>query len=483
MISRTITALFVCFLFTIVDAHAQTPAFPSAEGFGRFAKGGRGGQVIHVTNLNDSGPGSFRAAVEASGPRTVVFDVSGNIDCRNSIEIINPYLTIAGQTAPGEGVTVMCQLTPKANDLIIRHIRVRPGVVGPGTRHPNLAPGSASGMSVIGQGCESRAKGPVNNVILDHVSISWTSDDLSGVYCTGVDNITYQNSIIAESIQYHDGVWQGKGFLMGGTYSANTSMHVSFHHNLLANNQDRNPFVHAGQLDFVNNVIYNHANPSVFAPFTGQISINAVGNYYIRGPISLQNLPPNGTIRLHGGADVPSNYKAASSIYVNGNLDTVSRPNDSLPQDAVLWKMDGGFTVSATRLNFPMVTTTSAGIAKEQVLAGAGASKPARDATDARIVNAVLTGTGKYIAQDPAKELAGGYPVLPIVQRPAGYDSDRDGMPDQWEAANGLSTNVADEKADPDGDGYTNLEEFLNDTTPVSRIIVAPPTKLHLTSN
>ena len=222
----------------------QTLAFPEAEGFGRFAQGGRGGQVIEVTNLNDSGTGSLRAAVEASGARTVIFRVGGTIEItsdNNRLRVMNPYLTIAGQTAPGDGILIRGgMLDVQTHDVIVRHLRIRPG--------PVAAIDAAQVFAVQGE---------IHDVIFDHVSMSWSTDEAFSVFSSLADvhNVTLQWSILSESLDCstHPEGCHSKGLLVG----ASNLSEVSIHHNLLSHHQDRNPLLSSGNVDFVNIIIYN----------------------------------------------------------------------------------------------------------------------------------------------------------------------------------------------------------------------------------
>jgi pectate lyase len=433
------TSILMFLVLTASDyVQAQTLAFPGAEGFGRFAKGGRGGQVIEVTNLNDSGIGSLRAALTAQGPRTVVFRVSGTIDLNNWIRIENPFLTIAGQTAPGDGVTIKGMLDFRTDDVVVRYIRVRPG------------PGSIPSPEVTDAIAVTYNS---NNVILDHVSLSWASDEVASIWGpSDVNNITIQWSIIAESLHCptprHPEGCHGKGTLIGGG-----TTNASFHHNLLAHHVDRNPNLTSGNQDIVNNVIYNYGDIGTnLRGLWAVLSANVVGNYYLPGPDS----PTKRTVRLYGG----DSYTASSGVYVEGNIHPVYRPNNSLPETDIIYRGGGQpeLPTAGSRFNFSQVTTTDAFQAKIDVLNKAGAILPVRDSVDARVVDDVRNLTGGIINM-PSD--VGGYPILSSGTPPA--DNDHDGMPDNWELANGFNPNDAsDGLQDANGNGFTNLEEYLN---------------------
>jgi hypothetical protein len=424
-------------------------AFPGAEGFGANAKGGRGGDVLFVDNLNDSGPGSLRAALEASGPRTVVFRTGGMITLKSGIAITNPYLTIAGQTAPGDGITIRSDgsfeqtlLGIYTNDVVIRHIRVRPG---PHINNSMWQPGIDIGGS---------------NVIIDHTSMSWGEKSSIDIWY-GSNNITVQSSIMAEGL---DGNGH-KGALVGGG-----STNVTFYKNLFAHNAGRNPIFNIDDTDnitinaqVVNNLIYNwgymgtEIQPS---EANGTIKANIVGNYYKPG-----NDTDNYEITVGG--------LGAAKMYVKGNIGP-RRPNNSMDEWANVgyfdwkdWENTGnGYTGDpaptsyqvTTPHDMPTLPTVSAFDAYNDVLENAGATKPGRDAVDKRIVNDVKNGTGRII-DNPSQ--VGGWPTLANGTPPD--DKDKDGMPDAWETKNGFNSNNPDDRnGDTDGDGYTNLEEYLN---------------------
>jgi len=459
----------------VAQASAQEPllAFPGAEGFGRLTKGGRGGPVVEVMNLKDAGPGSLRQALSAMGPRTVIFRVGGIIELQNSIRITEPYLTVAGQTAPGDGITIKGgMLDVRTHDVIIRHIRVRPG---PGAPNPE----GADSIQVTRPGS--------HNIILDHVSMSWGVDELFSTWgnANEVSNVSVQWSIVSEALHCatpsHPEGCHGKGVLLG-----NGSSQITFHHNLLIHNDDRNAEIQGGKHDFVNNVIYNWgSHASVHLPYHAPLKMNLVGNYYIPGPSS----PLKPPVRLYGGKTFGGRplYSASSEIYLKGNLDTLYRPNNSEPETKVLKLINGGFSVAQARFDYPPVTTTDASQAKIDVLAYAGANGLVteedlvldnRDAIDQRLVNDVLKGTGRII-NDPSQ--VGGY--APFTSKAAPLDTDHDGMPDTWELGNGLNVeDGSDGSWDTDHDGYTNLEEYLNGTLSVKEDVTPPdsPTGVHI---
>jgi pectate lyase len=417
---------------------AQQLAFPGAEGYGRFALGGRGGQVLFVTNLKDKGPGSLRAAIEAQVPRIVVFKISGTIELQSELRIIHPRITIAGQTAPGDGICLKkYPLIISANDAVIRFMRVRLG---------DEAGKLMDGIDIAN----------AENVIVDHCSVSWTLDEAVNTY-HGTKNITVQWCLISESL--HDSPLQkGHGFAasLGGVNS-------SYHHNLLANNAGRNPSI-AGEtsnptinLDFRNNVIFNWQKRRLDGR---PESINVVNNYYKAGPASHELLSVVKMQCLDTGS--------FGKWHVDGNLlETrlgIKRGNDLVTID------DRERTVASVLVERPVqfapVLTDTPELAYEKVLDQAGAVLPKRDSHDQRIIREVRSGRttfGDGIVSSQSD--VGGWPVFNSA--PAPVDSDADGMPDAWERSFNPNHDLSWASAsDADGDGYTNIEEFLNNTDP-----------------
>jgi len=415
----------------------RVPAFPGAEGFGAYTVGGRGGRVIEVTNLKDSGPGSFRAAVKAKGPRTVVFRVSGTIRLENHLAITNPYITIAGQSAPGDGICIQGhELSVYADQVIIRFLRVRPGdVLG----------------KPIGDAISGRF---VQNVILDHCSMSWTMDEVCTWYALG--NVTVQWCIMSEALDrsLHPKGAHGAGHATGG-------LNLSSHHNLIASCNFRNPrFGGCGNLreslvDFRNNVIYNFVT-SAYGGEGG--TYNFINNYYKRGPSSRSR---------HFLTPYRHPLIGYGTWYIAGN---VMEGNPAITRDN--WR---GVDRKVPRADKPFpcahVTTQTAREAYGLVLEKAGAIYPKRDPVDTRIVNDVRKGTGRIIN---SQKQVGGYPTLKTYNVPP--DTDHDGMPDDWERKHGLDpSDPADGPRDKDRDGYTNLEEYLNRTDPTKFVNYADP--------
>lgn len=425
-------------------AGAQTLAFPGAEGAGRFAAGGRGGAVLLVTNLNDGGPGSLRAAVEARGPRTILFDVAGTIRLTADLVIRAPRVTIAGQSAPGGGIALAdATLVVDADDVVIRHLRVRRG---------DRRPGEGDAVWIRGG----------RRIILDHVSASWSIDETlsaSGRYDRGEGywDLTVQWSVISESLRrsHHEKGEHGYGSLIRGGRGAR----VSFHHNLWAHHVARmpRPGNYAGPeadpdgplMEFRSNIFYNWGRG--FAGYNEDeaslIRYNFIDNAYVAGPDSI------------GALAFRERNRLARAWFAGNSM------NGTIPADP--WSLVTGPLPAGYRLDAPVdvapVAADPAPSAYEHVLARAGAWP--RDPVDARVVESVRGRGGRHI--DSQQEV-GGWPEL-AADTPA-PDTDGDGMPDAWERAHRLDPARADGNADRDGDGMTNLEDWLADrATAVAR--------------
>lgn len=432
----------------ISEIAVPAAAFPGAEGFGAQSIGGRGGKVIFVTNLNDSGLGSLRAAVETEGSRTVIFRVSGTIALKSAIVINKPYITIAGQTAPGDGICLKnYALVIAADHVIVRYIRCRPG--------DNA---KAEGDSL------SLSSG--RNIIVDHCSTSWSVDETLSASSRGrLGNVTVQWCIISESLDdsiHHKGS-HGYGSLIRGSFGNG----YTYHHNLYAHHHARLPrpgnYIDSSRdpegfvLDFRNNVIYNWAGDAAGYNADGSngtnsiTKINFIGNYYKSGNNSTGSL-----------AFSESTHTARA--FFSDNCMNGSYPDD--PWSLVTFKKfsdeDKKVYKQPEPIPVPAVKTDDAITAYKRILAESGAILPKRDAVDIRIVNDVKNGTGKIINDE---QQVGGWPELKSTEPPK--DADKDGMPDEWEKQHGFDSNdLADGNEDTDANGYTNLEEYLNDTKP-----------------
>ncbi|MFT2010017.1 pectate lyase [Pontibacter sp. 13R65] len=459
--------------FTIHAANAQQLAFPGAEGFGKYATGGRGGQVVEVTTLNDDGPGSFRQAFnEYPGePITIVFKVGGVIELQSEIRVKRSNITIAGQTAPGDGVVL------KGHSFSINGARAK----SQGGNHGNIIirylrsrPGHGTGKDVLyGFNMEN-----CQNVIIDHCSFSWANEEIAAMYDT--KNTTVQWSIVSEGLHdagHHKGL-RSYGGVWGG-------QNASFHHNLIAHLYSRTIRFNGARahdtlavVDYRNNVVYNWGNQNgayggeVEIP-GGKSQINMVNNFYKPGPAKPESL------KFVQAYYTPEKAKGVGEWYVAGNImdgnAAITKDNwkavdmERVPEKSrVQAKSAKAFPISAA------LPEQSAADAYKAVLADAGATLPVRDAVDKRVIEETRKGTasGKGakgiagIIDSPAQ--VGGYPTYKAATAP--IDTDKDGMPDDWERKYGLNPNdPSDRNGDLNGNGYTNLEEYLNGTVPTKQ--------------
>lgn len=465
---------------------AKIPAFPGAEGGGMYSFGGRGGRVIVVTNLNDDGPGSFRAACEAAGPRIVIFNVAGIIRLTDRIRVRAPYITIAGNTAPGDGVCIAGNTVElETHDIIIRHMRFRRGAMDAADRN------------------DAFGGNPVGNLMIDHVSASWGLDENMSMYRhmyrppgggpelkLPTVNVTIQHSIFSEALNtYHHAF----GSTIGGLNS-------TFHRNLWANNTGRNPSVGMyGDFTFVNNVLFNYRHRTIDGGDQRSF-FNIINNYLKPGPgtpdspVRFRLLKPESersktVIDNFGRAHVSGNVVEGNPSVSRDNWDGGVQPEvRTLNRADVLAKIK-----AETPFAHAPLTITTAEAAFSYVLAHAGATLPVRDAVDQRVTAMVRDGkVGKAEAtpEDSARASAAGYAEkwvkelevgvrVGFITNPAqvgGYpnytgkpyvDTDGDGLPDSWETAHGLNPNdMSDAVGDLNGDGYTNIEDFINGLDP-----------------
>ena len=449
--------LVIVTLFCLPPTFASAiPAFPGAEGYGATATGGRGGAVYIVTNLNDSGAGSLRDALNHNTPRTIVFQVSGTIHLTSDLDVNYPNVTIAGQTAPGDGICIANgSLKAGYNNVIIRYIRCRLGDQWPDGSENNDTDATWGRYG--------------NTMIFDHVTASWSVDEAFSYYAN--NNFTAQWCLISESLRYshHEKGAHGYGGIWGGTNS-------SWHHNLLAHHSSRNPRIEGDVVDNVdlrNNVIYNWGFNSCYGGENA--TVNIVNCYYKYGPATSSGVRdrivnPSLKKDAAGNAVVPHTY---GQWYVRGNYvhgsSTVTNDNwlgvdpEGGSAERSLCQSTTPFPVAAT---YP-VTTQTAQDAYNSVLDDAGCSL-IRDSVDTRIIDEVRTSTATYggltganLGIIDSQTTVGGWPALNSLS--ALTDSDNDGMPDAWENTRGLNANDAtDRNDDRIGDGYTNLEEYLN---------------------
>lgn len=454
---------------------AAIPAFPGAWGGGMFTTGGRGGKVIAVTNLNDSGVGSLRAALESKGARIVVFRVAGTIKVQGDLNIDNPDLTIAGQSAPGDGICIAGTLNINTHNVIIRHVRVRRGV------------------PVGGQGDDNIGGNPHHHIIIDHCSTSWGMDENISLYRhmrpsldgktqikDPAENVTIQWTISSEALD-------AKGHAFGGTWGGNPS---TFHHNLFASNTARNPSIGmSGPFDYRYNVVFNWRHRTMDGGDETSM-VNLINNYYKAGPatnkdmqavfarIEERSMYSPGSAWAEGGwyakeANRPGKwYVAGNVMHDNAEITADNWKGMRMKTDPKNNSVQNLARVNTPFEGWPVAPHQTAEVAYESVLAKAGATLPKRDAVDKRVVAMVLSGktsTATGIIKDVAE--VGGYPNLTFSKADVLADTDGDGMPDAWEIKYGFDPkNPKDGALDADGDGYTNVEEFLNGTNPKEKI-------------
>lgn len=463
---------------------AKIPAFPGAEGGGAYSFGGRGGKVIVVTNLADSGPGSFRAACEQGGARIIVFNVAGIIRLKSPVIIRAPYVTIAGQTAPGDGVCIAGEsVWINTHDVVIRYMRFR------------------RGTTEVGRRDDAIGGNPVGNIMIDHVSASWGLDENMSIYRHVYDdgkeykkeklptvNVTIQNSIFSEALDAYNHAF---GSTIGGLNS-------TFMRNLWACNISRNPSVGMyGDFNFVNNVIFNWWNRSADGGDHRSL-YNFINNYYKPGPITPLDKPISYRIlKPESGRDKGNKYQFGKA-YVNGNVidgnEKVTGDNwaggvqlEGVPDDASILsqiKADSPFPM-------PEIGIMSAKEAYNYVLANVGASLPKRDPVDTRVVKQVAT--GKIFYKEGGKTHVGDkfikrrlpedsykQGIITDVSQVGGYpeykgnpykDTDQDGMPDAWEIKSNLNPKDPSDASKYRKDGYTNIEAWLNSVVPLNTVI------------
>jgi hypothetical protein len=422
----------VALLLSIVTPAAALPVIPGGEGFGMETPAGSGpdrsgGAILHVTTLADSGPGSLREAVEASGPRIVVFDVSGYIELQSEIAVTHPYLTLAGQTAPSPGVTLKnTGLMIMTHDVLIQHIRIR---VGDAPDGPD--PVSRDGLVIINP---VGTAGEVYNVVVDHISSSWAVDENVSTWEAGVHDITVANSIISEGLwdSIHPLGPHSMGFLVG-----NGTHNLSVIGNLFAHNDDRNMRV-LGDTDtlFLNNVIYNWRATGSAADYgsdSGPYNATLVGNEYIKGP---DTLPEGSSLPITIGS---TTVTAGTQVYIDDNV-AVEATSD--PWSVVKNESTDAIKATVAPVWIPGLTALSGSEVRDWVLANAGARRADGEAVDERIVQDVNNGTGGII---DSQNDVGGWP--PLAQNVRGEN----GVP---------LLNIPPGNIQPSG--YTDIEEWLH---------------------
>lgn len=459
-----------------IVAVSAVPAFPGAEGFGSATSGGRNGAVLVVTNTNDSGPGSLRAAIDAFGPRIVVFKTGGAITLRSKLIVKNPSITIAAQTAPGDGIYLRNSgLIIATHDVIVRGLRVRVGDDPNGT-NPTTRDGITISSSETGQ--------DIYNVIVDHSSVSWGIDENMSTWTTKVHDVTVQWSIVSEALYNSIHIDEGAsvtaphsmGFLIG-----DSSRNISIHHNLFAHNNDRNPVMNGGtRVEVINNVLYNwgskfgikfvsrvypSSDPDGFMPD----SANVIGNYGIPGV----NSSTTSKVILIERDLLP--YEEGSRIYVKGNigpgrLQDTGNEFDAVRIESIVNPKPGDQQNANVLISTPAfagsgISTLSATDAYTQVLDKVGATAPKRDIVDARVINSVRNRTGQRIN---SQNEVGGFPVFSAGT--SAPDTDNDGMPDAWEQSTGVSNPAVADANTITQSGYTAIELYINSFFPAGSL-------------
>jgi len=462
---------------------AKIPSFPGAEGGGMYSFGGRGGKVLTVTNLNDDGEGSLRWACEQGGARIIVFNVSGVIKLKTPLIIRAPYITIAGQTAPGEGVCVSGEsVWVNTHDVVVRHMRFRRGETWVGSRD------------------DCFGGNPVGNIMLDHLSCSYGLDEnisfYRHMYQAGPTypneklptvNVTIQNSISAKALDTFNHAF---GSTLGGENCA-------FVRNLWASNTGRNPSIGwNGVFNFVNNVVFNWFHRSIDGgDWSSQYNI--YNNYFKPGPASKTDSPVGHRIVKPEAGLSRNKKKAYGRVFCAGNImegnDSVTRYNW---KGVMIEGLDGtGEHTPYMRWNEPFAhpyyRVLNAEEAYAFVLDNAGATLPVRDDIDQHIIDEVRTGKAYYAKNAKPDTIQFKHRRLPkdswkigIITNPEQFgglpqygkwepykDSDKDGMPDEWETAHGLNPHDASDAAkDCTGDGYTNIEKYINGISTAQKV-------------
>lgn len=467
---------------------ADIPAFPGAEGGGKFSFGGRGGKVLVVTNTNDDGPGSLRWACEQGGARIVVFNVAGIIRLQTPLIIRAPYITIAGQTAPGDGVCIAGEsVWINTHDVIVRFMRFR------------------RGETWVGRRDDAIGGNPIGNIMIDHVSATWGLDENMSMYRHmyndstgkvedkfGTVNITIQNSIFGEALDTWNHAF---GSTLGGE-------NCTFMRNLWANNAGRNPSVGwNGIFNFANNVIFNWVHRSIDGG-DYRAQYNIINNYFKPGPATPKTAIAYRILKPESGRS-KLKYKVYGRSYVHGNIvegyPEVTKDNWNGGVQIEDEKNAGEYK-DFIKVNKPLpmapISIMPTEAAKTYVLANAGATLPKRDAVDTRIVKQVTTGKIEYdpnvklpetqfkhrrmaidsykigIITDPAQ--VGGYPEYKGTPY---KDSDNDGMPDAYEIKNKLNPNDASDAGRIAKNGYSNIENYLNSVVDLNTVRPATAVK------
>ncbi|GIW40878.1 MAG: hypothetical protein KatS3mg076_1455 [Candidatus Binatia bacterium] len=436
---------------TPASTPSALPAFPGAEGFGATTVGGRGGVILKVTNLDADGPGSLRAALEAEGPRIVVFDVGGTIDLGGeSIIVRNPFLTVAGQTAPGDGILVKNgEIDIRTHDVVIRGLRIRVGDI------PNQSPSQIlRGINITGNNAY--------NIVVDHNSISWGRGGNLYVL-NGARDVTFSWNIVAEALRIEG----SKGITHHSTAGGN----ISSHHNVLVSNNQRNPQIRSPQNVVANNLVYNYGQRAIELLLMPGDTADVRANVFLPGP-STATWPDSTYVKgiyvLY--AEEPDTGEIGTvpnSIFLEANIGPGREvvQTTSLEEEWLAVDHDPEITqdvLVATPFHDGAGITMDPPETLQDLLLdakGAGAIVPYRDPVDERVIASIQNGTGQILL---SQDEVGGWPEMSGGTPPV--DTDGDAMPDDWELARGLDpTDPEDRNGDLDGDGYTNVEEYLNE--------------------
>lgn len=443
----------------VMEVNTKPVAFPGAEGFGKYTTGGRGGKVYVVSNLEDDGEGSFRDAVTAKHPRVIVFSVSGTIHLKSELAF-SKNVTIAGQTAPGGGICLADYSVLLGGDnIIVRFMRFRMG-----DRYQNKGMIDKAGSDDAFGGSKK------NNIIIDHCSISWSTDEVFSVYRG--DSTTLQWNLIEEPLNYsyhfeegdQDFEHHGYGGIWGGE-------HFTAHHNLFAHCGSRNPRWNGARLgetkelaDFRNNVIYDWGHNTAYGGEGGEY--NMVANYYKYGPSTNKNVK-NRIVNPSFLKDVGFGKFYVADNYVDGFPEVTNDNMLGVQLDKGFLESDKLKTISSSPITMMLIPTSSAVKAYEDVLKYVGAVLPKRDSLDQRVINEVKTRTGRMIDLQGGFKHGTPYEVSKVAwpnleSLPPLKDSDHDGMPDEWEIKNKLNPEKDDSSGFNLKKNYSNLEIYIN---------------------
>jgi pectate lyase len=429
------------------------PVFPGAEGFGSRTRAGRGGKVIEVTSLADRGQGTLRAALADPAPRIIVFRIGGTIEAGEPLTIDHPFVTVAGQTAPGNGILIKnAGLQITTHDVLIQHLRIRPGNEGP------VDPENNDALQING----------ASNVVVDHVSASWGEDETVQTWF-GAHDVTFSWCLISEALDKsrHPKGRHGGGFLIG-----DGSDRVTVHHCLMAHNDFRNPLIaQSGTVDLVENIAYNWGRTAAEIyrdrKAVAMTQVNLIGNQYLPGPSSPPELPvivlnfepqagtapPRVYAKDNRGPGFPPRHRSERWDRASHGLDEFALVGVGWGRQRLPDECRAGQPFETRKVSrLPESSSLDA------ILAGVGATLPRRDAVDQRVAESVRKKEGRQI-NSPLE--VGGYPAIKGGEPPV--DSDHDGMPDDWEKKRALDPqDAADAAQDQDRDGYTNIEEYLH---------------------